>query len=69
MHDWVTALVREERMYTVKTLCVITVKTYMQGRTYRSIDCVLVRTGPILKSESLCSSKSKVYRQGCVTVL
>jgi hypothetical protein len=69
MHDWVIVLVREEGMYKVKTLCARTVKTSMQGRTYRSIDFVLVRIGPISKFESLRSCKSMVYMQGCVTVL
>jgi len=30
MHDWVTVLVREERMCNVKTFCAL------QGRTYRT---------------------------------
>jgi hypothetical protein len=69
MHDWVAVLVREERMCKVKTLCARTVKTYMQDRTYRSIDGVLVRIGPILEFESLRSCTSRVCMQGCVTVL
>jgi len=36
-----TVIVREERMCKTKTMCVRNVKTYMQGRTYRSSDCVL----------------------------
>jgi hypothetical protein len=67
MHDWVTLPVREECMYTVKTLCAGIVKTYIEGRIYRSIDCVLVRIEPILQFESLYSCKSWVYMQGCVT--
>jgi hypothetical protein len=69
MNDWFIILVREERMCKVKTLCAKTVKTYMQGKIYRSIDCVLVRVGPTLESESMCSCKSRVYLQGSVTII
>ena len=41
--------------------CARTVKTYRQGRTYRSSDCVLVRIEPITEFESLCSCKGRVY--------
>jgi hypothetical protein len=69
IHDWVTVQVREEHMCKVKIMCARTVKIYMQGRTYRSIDCDIVGIGPILEFESLCSCNSRVYMQGCVTVL
>jgi hypothetical protein len=50
-------LVREERMCKV------------HGKTYRSSDCVVVRTGPIPVFESLRSSKCRTYMQGCVIVI
>ena len=69
VNDWVIILVREESICKVKTLCARTVKIDVQGRSYRSNNCVLVRTGSILEFESLCSCKSRVYVQGCVTVI
>ena len=57
MHDLVTVLVMEEGMCKIKTLSART------GKTYRSSDCVLVRTGPVLEFETQCSGKSRTCTQ------